>query len=312
MLPVIDLNSADCTSGSSQRTSGQKDRAGNMRLAVLMTCYNRKQKTLACLQSLVASQGIDHLELNVVLVDDGSTDGTVDAVAAAFPWVRVDRGDGSLFWCRGMHRAFDLALRDEYDFYLWLNDDTQLYPDALSRLLKEAVELRAQQGRPVILVGSTVDEASGNLTYGGVRRASWWQPLTLVKVMPGEQPQACDTMNGNIVLIPAEAAHIVGNLDPIFEHAMGDTDYGFRAVQLGVALWVAAGVHGTCGLNPVKGTFSDRTLSLPKRWRLMLGRKVLPWRSWWRMTSKHAGPLWPIYFVWPYIKLVVSGLVVRR
>lgn len=312
MLPVIDLDSADCTSVCSQRTSGQKDRAGNMRLAVLMTCYNRKEKTLACLRSLVASQGIDRLELNVVLVDDGSTDGTVDAVAAAFPWVCIDRGDGSLFWCRGMHRAFALASRDKNDFYLWLNDDTQLYPDTLSRLLQEAAALRAQQDRPAILVGSTVDETSGNLTYGGLRRASWWQPLNLIKIMPGEHPQACDTMNGNIVLVPAEAANIVGNLDPIFEHSMGDTDYGFRAVQLGVALWVAAGVHGTCGHNPVKGTFSDRTLSLPRRWRLMLGRKCLPWRSWLRMTSRHAGPLWPIYFVSPYIKLVISGLVVRR
>lgn len=312
MTHVIDLNSTTDTLDPAQRGSGQKDKAGNLRLAVLMTCFNRKQKTLDCLQSLVASQGIGQLELNVVLVDDGSTDGTVDAIAEAFPWVRVERGDGSLFWCRGMHRAFDLAMRDGYDFYLWLNDDTQLYPDALSRLLKDAAELRASQGRPVIVVGSTVDEESGKLTYGGERRASRWRPLTLVKVVPGERAQACDTMNGNILLIPTETARIVGNLDPVYEHAMGDTDYGLRAGQLGVAIWVASGVHGTCGHNPVKGTFADPSLSLAKRWRLMLSRKGLPWRSWWKMTSRHAGPLWPIYFAWPYMKLVVTGLTARR
>ena len=209
------------------------------RMAVIMTSFNRREKTMECLAALNANRNIGHVELNAVLVDDGSTDGTAEAVSQAYPWVRLVHGDGSLFWCRGMHRAFGTAMQHDFDYYLWLNDDTMLFADALSRLLDCAVMQRKLTDKPVIVVGSTVDEQSGKLTYGGERRAAWWRRTSFVKVRPGEQAQLCESMNGNIVLIPAESAHRVGNLDPVFEHAMGDTDYALRANKLGVGVWVA-------------------------------------------------------------------------
>ncbi len=281
------------------------------RMAVIMTSHNRREKTLECLELLSASKGIGFVELNAVLVDDGSTDGTAEAVSQAYPWVRVVRGDGSLFWCRGMHRAFETALHHGFDYYLWLNDDTTLYADALSRLFDCATAQRTQTGKPVIVVGSTVDAQTGMLTYGGERLAAWWRRTSFVKVQPGEQAQPCESMNGNIVLIPAESARRVGNLDPAFEHAMGDTDYALRANKLGVGVWVAPGVHGTCGHNSLSNTFLDSNLPLSKRWRQMLGRKGLPWRSWWVLTRRHAGFFWPLFFAWPYVRVVVDGALSR-
>lgn len=278
-----------------------------IRLAVIMTSHNRREKTMDCLKALRESRSLVNVELNAVLADDGSTDGTAEAVGQAYPWVRVVHGDGSLFWCRGMHRAFETALEQGFDYYLWLNDDTMLYEDALSRLLDCAKMQRAATGKPVIVVGSTVDEQSGKLSYGGERRATWWLRTRFVKVQPGEQAQACESMNGNIVLIPAESARLVGNLDPAFEHAMGDTDYALRANKLGVGVWVAPGVHGTCADNAVSYTFKDANLPLTKRWKQMLGRKGLPWRSWWVLTRRHAGIFWPLYFIWPYVRTLIAG-----
>lgn len=294
-------------SDSRPRISGKR-----CRVAVIMTSFNRREKTLACLTALQNGFGLEDVDLHGVLVDDGSRDGTGEAIARTFPWMHIISADGSLFWCRGMHKAFSVALDGDFDYFLWLNDDTILYSDALARLLECEKTVR-QNGTPgSIIVGSTVDETSGKLTYGGERRASVLRPLTMVKVIPGEHAQPCDTMNGNIVLIPAATARMVGNLDPGFEHAMGDTDYALRAGRLGVAIWVAPGVHGSCGHNPVTGTFSDRSLSLSKRWRLMLDRKGLPWRSWLILTRRHAGHLWSLYFVWPYAKLVITGLIGTR
>jgi len=289
--------------------SGERRRCahdGPCRLAVIMTSFNRRQKTMDCLKALSGSRDVGQVELSVVLVDDGSRDGTAEAVRSAYPWVKIEHGDGSLFWCRGMHRAFDVAMARGFDYYLWLNDDTMLHPDALARLFACEAERREAVGGPLIVVGSTVDEETGRLTYGGARRAAWWRRTSFVMLQPHDEPQACDSMNGNIVLVPADAAARVGNLDPAFEHAMGDTDYALRANKLGVGVWVAPGVHGTCGHNSLSNTFLDSSLPLSRRWKQMMGRKGLPWRSWWVLTRRHAGPLWLVFFVWPYVRVIMG------
>ena len=291
---------------ASKSPNASSHQARALRLTAILTCFNRKQNTLECMHALAASTGMEQVQISAVLVDDGSTDGTAEAVRALYPWVDVTVADGNLFWCRGMHKAFATAMQNNPDYYLWLNDDTTLYADALSRLLDCAAVQRARSGKPVIVVGSTVDEHSGKLTYGGERRAAWWRRTSFIKVQPSEQAQPCESMNGNIVLIPAESARLVGNLDPAFEHAMGDTDYALRANKLGVGVWVAPGVHGTCGHNALTNTFLDSTLPLSKRWRKMLGRKGLPWRSWWVLSRRHAGLFWPLYFAWPYVRTVLS------
>lgn len=278
-----------------------------MNLAVLLTTFNRRDKTLACLAALETAARTAGLLPTVYLVDDGSTDGTPEAVQHHHPQVRLIAG-GDLFWCRGMHRAMSAALAMDHDAYLWLNDDTNLHPQALATLMQCLRERQHRHGAGQIVVGSTVDPVLQRLSYGGERQAAWWKPLTLRLVPPTHEVQAIDSMNGNIVLIDAAAAARVGNLDPQFAHAMGDTDYGLRAKRLGVGLWLAPGLHGECCVNPQHGTFHDRSLRLRQRWQLMLSRKGLPWRSWLQLTRKHTGLAWPVFFVWPYVRLVLSSL----
>ena len=283
--------------------------AGTPKLGVcaLLTCFNRRDKTLECLRALAASQGLEDVALHAVLVDDGSRDGTAQAVRAEFPWAHVLASDGSLFWCRGMHLAFATALRRGFDHYLWLNDDTLLRPGALAGLLACEAQLRQRSAAPLIVVGSTVDPVSGAPTYGGERQASRFRPFPVERIAPAGEPRRCDLLTGNIVLIPAAAARRVGNLDPRYEHAMGDTDYALRARRLGVELWVAPQVQGTCSHNPVTGTYMDPALPPAIRWKQMLHRKGLPWRSWLTFTRRHMGVMWPLYFVWPYAKLFVGS-----
>ena len=100
-----------------------------------------------------------------------------------------------------------------------------------------------------------------------------------------------------------------GGFDPAFEHSMGDTDYALRASKLGVQVWVDSGVHGSCSDNPVQGTWCDSTQPLARRWRDMMTRTGLPWRSWLTLTQRHAGPLWPIHFALPYVRVVLQGVL---
>ena len=277
-----------------------------IRLCILLTCFNRKEKTLACFAAVQANVLPINIELTAVVVDDGSTDGTAEAVSKAYPWVRVVRSTDNLYWCRGMYQAFAIAEQSNPDFYIWLNDDTMLQPDTLARLVATEQQLRAAGGKPVVVVGSTTDEQTGLLTYGGCARLSGLKRMRFTLIQPTKVAQRCDAMNGNVVLVSKEAAAVVGNLDPIFEHAMGDTDYALRANKLAVQVWVAPGVHGTCSKNTATGTYMDASLAFGRRWKLMMHRKGLPWRSWLALTSRHAGPAWPLYFFWPYLSLILG------
>ena len=66
-------------------------------IAVLMTCHNRKDKTLASIDSLFQQKMPADFRLEVYLVDDASTDGTAEAVTQKYPEVKVVEGNGSLF-----------------------------------------------------------------------------------------------------------------------------------------------------------------------------------------------------------------------
>ncbi len=282
--------------------------ANRLKLVAVLTCFNRKALTLACLEALAAAAGRAAIDLEAVVVDDASPDGTAAAVRERFLWAEVIEGSGALYWNRGMHMGFARALARPADHYLWLNDDTHLLPDALVNLLAQQQALERAQGRPVILVGATAERESGQISYGGRVAHSRIRPFNYRLVWSDKEPVRCDVMEGNCVLLPREVAMRMGNLDPAFEHAMGDTDYGLRARAAGHGLFVAAGVAGHCSRNPLAGTYSDTSLSLAKRWKLIRSRKGLPVRSWLHFCRRHGGPLWPVHFAWPYTKLLMSGL----
>ena len=279
------------------------------RIAVLITCHNRREKTLTCLQALYANVLPEAVTLHVILVDDGSTDGTEAAVSERFPAVEILHGDGNLYWNRGMHRAFARALEIGFDGYLWLNDDTVLYSTALQKLMETWRERKVATGVDALYAGSTQDPQTGQHTYGGVVRHSRWKPFRYSLVQPGETPMECHTLNGNCVLIPYRVVNQLGNLEPRFAHAMGDIDYGLRAGKAGIKVWVTPGYVGTCSNNLAEGSFDDASLPVSIRLRKLMQTKVLPPSSWRVFTQRHAGILWPLYWLQPYAKIIINSLV---
>lgn len=280
------------------------------RVTAILTTFNRRKLTLACLDRLEASARQAGVKLSVIVVDDASSDGTADAVRARFQYAQVVCSEGDLYWNRGMHRGMELALAQEFDFLLWLNDDTMLRADAIARLLRDAEILRHRDGNDVLLAGATCD-AEGRVSYGGSASAGGLRRFKYKKVWDADVPVACDVINGNCVLIPAAVAHVVGNLDPVFEHAMGDTDYALRTKAAGFGVYVASGFVGECNNNPISGTFLDASASLPDRWRRIIDRKGLPPRSYAHFVRRHGGAMWPLYFAWPYIR-VLGGTWLAR
>jgi len=275
-------------------------------IAVLLTCYNRKEVTLSCLDNLFKNNIPDGYSFKVFLVDDGSTDGTDDAVREVYPQVNIIKGDGSLFWNGGMRVAFEAAMKVKYDYYLWLNDDTLLYSTTIESLIKASKELKERLGQSAIVVGATQDENDGRLTYGGVDRKSSWKRTAFTLVEPSDEPVECETMNGNCVLIPDEIAQSIGGMEPKFSHAMGDLDYGLRARYAGFSVWVAPGYVGTCSNNPVLGSINDRSLPVRDRFKKLIHLKGVPPTPWLVFTRRHTGILWPLYWLYPYVKTLIT------
>jgi GT2 family glycosyltransferase/glycosyltransferase involved in cell wall biosynthesis len=274
-------------------------------ISALLTCHNRREHTLACLESLRAN-AIPGITVDVHLVDDASNDGTAEAVAAAYPDVEITVGTGDLFWGGGMRLAFTRAAPARPDYLLWLNDDVVLDHDALERLLATYATLCAARQPLSVVVGSTRDPETGATTYGGVRRTSRLRRMAFALVTPTDTPQPCDTMNGNVVLIPRSVYSVMGNIDEKFIHAGGDTDYGLRARSAGCQVFLAPGHVGTCSVNPRAGTFRDETLSRRERLRQVASPKGLPVAEWAALSRRHGGPLWPALVLSPYVRIMAG------
>lgn len=213
-----------------------------IKIAVLLTCHNRREKTINCLQALYSCIIPDNYTIDVYLVDDGSIDSTSAAVKTKFPSANIIQGDGNLFWNRGMHLAWDHASKGNYEFYLWLNDDTILKEKALTILLANS----SIKEDKAIICGVCQSQITGMISYGGFDKANHKM------IVPNGEPQICYFFNGNIVLVPQLVFEKVGNLDPFFHHEFGDFDYGLRAIKHNISSWISSEILGYCENNELK------------------------------------------------------------
>ncbi len=254
-------------------------------------------------------QAAVHISLTIFLVDDGSTDDTGASVQDRFPDAVVIPGNGSLYWAGGMRTAFQAAMKKGgFDYYLWLNDDIVLDNGALEHALDWAYRASIKHANPPVLVGTLRDAENGTPIYGGMQRRSRWRRLYFDLVTANTQPAPCETCNGNFVLIPKAVANTVGMIDSNYQHACGDYDYGFRVRAAGYPLLVIPGSVGICTRNALPDRDAVCALSITQRWKRITGPKLFPLRAWFTYTFRHTGPLWPVFFVRPYVEVLFPRL----
>ncbi|MEM1018880.1 MAG: glycosyltransferase family 2 protein [Pseudomonadota bacterium] len=281
-----------------------------MEIAVAITCFNRKSQTLRCLNNLKSSCP-DAINLRIHLTDDGSSDGTSEAVRAQFPDVHILSGDGTLFWSGGMRKAIESAMQTEFDFLLWLNDDVELFPNALYETY-QAIK-KASHEDTSILVGATLDKEDGSVTYSGLRYRHKVRKLKFERVDPriDQQNLLCDTLNGNYVVLPRCVCEQVGNISCAVKHAMGDIEYGFRAHREGFEIRLLPNPVGICVISPIDSAIKMRQRTFKQQIQHLASPKILPPKDWWYMTSRYGGYLWIVSFVIPYIKGIWQWIAIR-
>lgn len=267
-------------------------------ITIIMTTYNRKNKTLDCLSSLLDNK----LNIKFIIVDDNSSDGTVEAIKEKSYNCEIISGNGNLFWNGGMRKGIEYVIENDVcsDYYLLVNDDVDFYPKAIEKIIRE-------NNGESITVGATCDRQS-NLTYGAIK-LKHKNSVKYDIIEPNDKNIICDTFNANCVLIPSKIFNKIGNLDSYYIHSMGDFDYGFKIKNRGYKIYSSKEYVGICEKNKINGTWMDPNLGVIESIRLKESFKGLPFKQWFYYLNKNYGVIRACYYsVTPYLKIFVKVL----
>lgn len=229
-------------------------------IAVLVTCHNRKAKTLSCFSTLFAAldkyngcrDASEQIRIVTYLTDDGCTDGTADAVRQLIDYqeYNVIQGDGNLFWNGGMRAAWNEALKrhEEWDFYLLINDDTDIMENAFEELLKTHDYCIEKYGRDGMYSGITCSKTDDTVSYGGTVFTNRFLAKTK-QLGPTGEPQMCDLTNANILLVSKDVVDEIGIFWEGYKHGIADSDYAMKARKHGIPVLLTSCFVGRCNYD---------------------------------------------------------------
>lgn len=233
-------------------------------VAVLLTVFNRKDITIKGLETLYAAMKpvADKYSFDVYMTNDGCTDGTPEAVKTQFPDVHIINEDGNLYWSGGMRKAWDVASKThDYDFYLWFNDDANLYNDALLEIF-----CKAENADENIIVAGLFCDKRGVISYG-----AYDKNFNLIGPKSDTKPFL---LNGNLVLISKTVVDKIGIINDYYIHSGGDWDYGCRALEAGVIILTTDKFVGITDRHDADlAPFIDMSKPLTKRLELLYSIK---------------------------------------
>lgn len=269
-----------------------------IKIAILLTCHNRKNKTIDCLTALFHASLPDDTQMEVFLVDDGSTDNTSESIEQIFPQVHITIGSGSLFWNQGMRLAWQKAIEfGQFDYFLWLNDDTIIDQDSILELLKTDEIIRQQTEFRLITAACRATNGNEVFSYGGRQNND--------KIIPNGNLQTCNYINGNLVLIPEVLFNKIGMLSPYYTHGIGDNDYGLRTIEAGGKCYTSLKYLATCPPNEGIPGWCNPKVSFKKRWQLLHSPKGLNIKEYNHFRKRFWGVKWFIFAFKAYAKTIV-------
>ncbi|MBM3191295.1 MAG: glycosyltransferase family 2 protein [Chlamydiae bacterium] len=199
-----------------------------MHIAIVVLNWNGKQDTLECLQSL---KNLHYSPYSVIVADNGSSDGSLDAIASLYPEVQLLNNQKNLGFAEGNNRAITFALQNAL---LILNNDTVVEPNLLTALAS------ASQENPHAIFGCVpyLFSQKNVLDHlGGV-----WNPLTAqfdlisYRQQVFSPPPSLDYVCGCSLFAPSDAFKKIGLFDPRFFLFWEESDFCHRAKQNGYTL----------------------------------------------------------------------------
>lgn len=203
-------------------------------VTAIVLSWNGRERTLACLRSL---ERVAYRPFSVVVVDNGSRDGSADAVAAEHPGMRLVRLPENLGFAGGMNAGARTAFSEGADAVVLLNNDMEVEPDFVEPLVRA---LRADASAAAACAQILLTGEPPRIWYAGAafearrgyhgRNIGYGKPPLPTTAPPYTTDRAC----GGAMLFTAATYERLGLFDEALFAYAEDTDWSLRAQRAGL------------------------------------------------------------------------------
>jgi glycosyltransferase involved in cell wall biosynthesis len=212
-------------------------------ICIIIPVRNRKQYTQHILAQIHEQISIIKREnISVVVIDDGSTDGTPETVLSQFPSVHLIHGDGSLWWTGAICLGMNYAIKNlDYDYILWLNDDISL----AGNFIDKVIQICEIPWYKESVIGGIVRDLTyfDWIVFSGVLKKQY---IRNPECFGLENTIEVDALNGNITLIPRIVIETIGLPNSTkFKHYGGDFEFTMRAKKFGFKVILSRELQAT-------------------------------------------------------------------
>lgn len=208
-------------------------------LCIVIPTYNRKQLLMRCLNSLKKQSQIT---FKIIVVDDGSKDGTGKMINTSFPDIDVINGTGSLFWTGAINTGIKYSIKSyNPSSILITNDDTNFKNEYINNIIDCGKKFpNAIIGSPTIVdtnKGYIIDNG-GEILSGFLKKLEIINSGKLYKGSIVDLTKDVDRLTGRGVLIPIKVFKKIGYYDDRHFLQCGDTEFTIRAKNAGYRLLI--------------------------------------------------------------------------
>jgi GT2 family glycosyltransferase len=212
-------------SGSFEKPGFWTSRPDSLLVSIVIPTYNGRHLLEPCLASIARHRPAD-LNLEVIVVDDASTDGTAEWLSQAHPWVRLVRLERNAGFCAAANAGLAAA---RGDWIQLLNNDTEVTPGWIEAGLAPFADPRVGSVAPLVLVRSDpsrVDSAGDAYTLFGwpLKRGHGQE----TRFWEARGPEHVFGASGSSAFYRASALRTIGGFDPTFGAYYEDVDLAFR------------------------------------------------------------------------------------
>lgn len=202
---------------------------------VIVLCYNGVDLTLGCLETI---QQQDYPNLEICLVDNGSTDGSIEILSQKYPQAHWVKNYENLGYALGNNRGVEYALEAGAEVVFLVNNDTRLEKECVSRLVETLIK-----DTQIGIIGPMVYTWDGDKTISSAGGQVDWKMADAVNVGMGEKDtgqyrgRTVDFINGCGIMITRDAIQQAGLLDAKLFMYWEETDWCLRVKSKGFKIY---------------------------------------------------------------------------